>query len=115
MEVGLVQTALTEAQRRAAYAADVTYVTNSELGFDYLRDNLAQVGVGACVRACPRVRRACARRRARQLRATPPRHTPPIRHSTPPRHSPPTRYTPPPHPPPARPTHPPPPPCARRA
>lgn len=33
-----------EVQRRAAYAADVTYVTNSELGFDYLRDNLAQVG-----------------------------------------------------------------------
>ena len=28
--------------RREAYAADVTYVTNSELGFDYLRDNLAQ-------------------------------------------------------------------------
>lgn len=27
--------------RREAYAADVTYVTNSELGFDYLRDNLA--------------------------------------------------------------------------
>lgn len=34
---------LQEQQRRAAYAADVTYVTNSELGFDYLRDNLAQV------------------------------------------------------------------------
>ena len=32
-----------EAERRAAYNADVTYVTNSELGFDYLRDNLAQV------------------------------------------------------------------------
>lgn len=30
--------------RRRAYAADVTYVTNSELGFDYLRDNLAQEG-----------------------------------------------------------------------
>ena len=32
-----------EVDRRAAYNADVTYVTNSELGFDYLRDNLAQV------------------------------------------------------------------------
>ena len=42
MEVGLVQQGLTEAQRRASYLADVTYVTNSELGFDYLRDNLAQ-------------------------------------------------------------------------
>lgn len=30
--------------RRAAYSCDVTYVTNSELGFDYLRDNLATVG-----------------------------------------------------------------------
>lgn len=30
--------------RRNAYAADITYVTNSELGFDYLRDNLAQEG-----------------------------------------------------------------------
>ena len=38
-----MQTGLTPAQRRVAYAADVTYVTNSELGFDYLRDNLAQV------------------------------------------------------------------------
>lgn len=41
-----MQTGLNEKQRRAAYAADVTYVTNSELGFDYLRDNLAQVGRG---------------------------------------------------------------------
>jgi SecA DEAD-like domain len=31
-----------EEERRAAYNCDVTYVTNSELGFDYLRDNLAQ-------------------------------------------------------------------------
>jgi preprotein translocase subunit SecA len=29
--------------RRDAYLCDVTYVTNSELGFDYLRDNLATV------------------------------------------------------------------------
>ena len=32
-----------EAERRVAYACDVTYVTNSELGFDFLRDNLATV------------------------------------------------------------------------
>ena len=32
-----------EVERRAAYNADITYITNSELGFDYLRDNLAQV------------------------------------------------------------------------
>lgn len=31
-----------EDDRRAAYNSDITYVTNSELGFDYLRDNLAQ-------------------------------------------------------------------------
>ena len=42
LEVGLVQQGLNEKQRKAAYAADITYVTNSELGFDYLRDNLAQ-------------------------------------------------------------------------
>lgn len=43
LQVGLVQTGLAEAERKAAYGSDVTYVTNSELGFDYLRDNLAQV------------------------------------------------------------------------
>ena len=42
LEVGLVQQGLSEKQRKAAYASDITYVTNSELGFDYLRDNLAQ-------------------------------------------------------------------------
>jgi preprotein translocase subunit SecA len=43
MSVGLVQQSLGEAERKAAYASDITYVTNSELGFDYLRDNLSQV------------------------------------------------------------------------
>ncbi len=43
LKVGLVQQGLNEEERKAAYRADVTYVTNSELGFDYLRDNLAQV------------------------------------------------------------------------
>lgn len=42
LQVGLVQQGINEASRRSAYAADITYVTNSELGFDYLRDNLAQ-------------------------------------------------------------------------
>uniref|UniRef100_A0A7S4BQD3 Protein translocase subunit SecA n=1 Tax=Chrysotila carterae TaxID=13221 RepID=A0A7S4BQD3_CHRCT len=41
LSVGLVQTGQAPADRKAAYACDVTYVTNSELGFDYLRDNLA--------------------------------------------------------------------------
>ena len=43
LKVGLVQQGMTTAQRRAAYSADVTYVTNSELGFDYLRDHLAMI------------------------------------------------------------------------
>ena len=30
-------------ERKDAYACDITYVTNSELGFDFLRDNLAMV------------------------------------------------------------------------
>ena len=42
LEVGLIQAGMEEADRQKAYACDVTYVTNSELGFDYLRDNLAQ-------------------------------------------------------------------------
>ena len=41
LTVGLIQSGMTVEQRRAAYACDVVYVTNSELGFDYLRDHLA--------------------------------------------------------------------------
>ena len=41
LSCGLIQQGQSEAERRAAYAADITYVTNSEVGFDYLRDNLA--------------------------------------------------------------------------
>jgi preprotein translocase subunit SecA len=41
LTVGLVQSNMTEEERRKAYACDVVYVTNSELGFDYLRDHLA--------------------------------------------------------------------------
>jgi preprotein translocase subunit SecA len=41
LTVGLIQSGMTEEQRRKAYACDVVYVTNSELGFDYLRDHLA--------------------------------------------------------------------------
>src|SRR5438552_11610404 len=40
LTVGCIQHNLTDAQRRAAYACDVTYGTNNELGFDYLRDNM---------------------------------------------------------------------------
>ncbi|GIL47249.1 hypothetical protein Vafri_4093 [Volvox africanus] len=41
LTVGLIQADLKPEARKAAYGCDVTYVTNSELGFDYLRDNLA--------------------------------------------------------------------------
>ena len=41
LTVGLVIPGMTGAERRAAYAADITYCTNNELGFDYLRDNMA--------------------------------------------------------------------------
>ena len=40
LKVGLIVHGLTNDQRRAAYAADVTYGTNNEFGFDYLRDNM---------------------------------------------------------------------------
>jgi preprotein translocase subunit SecA len=40
LEVGCIVHGLTDEERRAAYAADVTYGTNNELGFDYLRDNM---------------------------------------------------------------------------
>jgi preprotein translocase subunit SecA len=41
LEVGLIQADMTPAERRPAYAADITYGTNNEFGFDYLRDNMA--------------------------------------------------------------------------
>ena len=41
MTVGAIQNMMPFAERREAYAADVTYGTNSEFGFDYLRDNMA--------------------------------------------------------------------------
>ena len=41
LSVGLIVHDLTKEQRQAAYAADITYGTNNEMGFDYLRDNMA--------------------------------------------------------------------------
>jgi preprotein translocase subunit SecA len=40
LSVGVVQHDISDAQRRAAYLSDITYCTNNELGFDYLRDNM---------------------------------------------------------------------------
>ena len=41
LTVGLIEREMTPEQRQVSYAADVTYATNNELGFDYLRDNMA--------------------------------------------------------------------------
>src|SRR3954467_9129615 len=41
LEVGVLQNSQPYEEKRAAYAADITYGTNSEFGFDYLRDNMA--------------------------------------------------------------------------
>ena len=40
LSVGIILHEMTPAERRAAYACDITYATNNELGFDYLRDNM---------------------------------------------------------------------------
>ena len=41
LTVGLIIPGMTPAERRVSYAADITYCTNNELGFDYLRDNMS--------------------------------------------------------------------------
>ena len=41
LKVGVILATMSPAERRAAYAADITYGTNNEFGFDYLRDNMA--------------------------------------------------------------------------
>jgi preprotein translocase subunit SecA len=50
LEVGLIQNGMPPADRHPAYGADITYGTNNEFGFDYLRDNMA-------MRAADRVQR----------------------------------------------------------
>lgn len=48
LSVGLIQQNMTKQERSASYACDITYVTNSELGFDYLKDNMVvQNGLSA--------------------------------------------------------------------
>ena len=42
MSVGLIVNGLSSEERREAYAADITYGTNNEFGFDYLRDNMVK-------------------------------------------------------------------------
>ncbi len=51
MTVGYIQNMMPFAERREAYAADITYGTNSEFGFDYLRDNMAVTKEGLVQRS----------------------------------------------------------------
>ena len=53
LSVGLIQASMKPPERRPAYAADVTYVTNQELGFDFLRDNLAMTAQEVVMRSGP--------------------------------------------------------------
>src|SRR5688572_23979185 len=48
LSVGMILPSMTPDERREAYAADITYGTNNEFGFDYLRDNMAD-DISACV------------------------------------------------------------------
>lgn len=48
MDVGAILSQMTPAERRVAYACDITYGTNNEFGFDYLRDNMA-LSIEDCV------------------------------------------------------------------
>eukprot|EP00933_Yihiella_yeosuensis_P050853 TRINITY_DN48665_c0_g1_i1.p1 TRINITY_DN48665_c0_g1~~TRINITY_DN48665_c0_g1_i1.p1 ORF type:complete len:1337 (+),score=327.26 TRINITY_DN48665_c0_g1_i1:62-4072(+) len=50
LQVGVVQSGMTPEQKMKAYRCDVTYVTNSELGFDYLRDQMAGSPSDLCLR-----------------------------------------------------------------
>ena len=43
LTVGVVLNSMNSDERREAYNCDITYVTNNELGFDYLRDNMVDL------------------------------------------------------------------------
>ena len=53
MRVGSIENMMPFAERKAAYEADITYGTNSEFGFDYLRDNMAVSLEGSSSAATP--------------------------------------------------------------
>jgi len=55
MTVGYVQHDMPSAEHRAAYACDITYVTNNEIGFDYLRDNMVIRNEDRVLRYLPEV------------------------------------------------------------
>ena len=55
MSTGFILSSMTPAERKLAYACDITYGTNNEFGFDYLRDNMAW-SAEDCVPARPPLR-----------------------------------------------------------
>ena len=57
LEVGVIQHDLSDVHRRQAYAADITYGTNNEFGFDYLRDNMKFVSENFVHRIFPSMER----------------------------------------------------------
>jgi preprotein translocase subunit SecA len=88
LEVGLIQSMMDPAARQVAYGADLTYGTNAEFGFDYLRDNMAmrldhcvQRGHNYCI--VDEVDSSSSTRRARRSSSAVPRdrgrHLPPVR------------------------------------
>ncbi len=52
LTVGVVLNSMKSDERREAYACDITYVTNNELGFDYLRDNMVIYKEQLVLRPC---------------------------------------------------------------
>jgi preprotein translocase subunit SecA len=58
LSVGLIQNNMPTTQRHPAYQADITYGTNNEFGFDYLRDNMAMAAENRSKGSC-----VCHRRR----------------------------------------------------
>jgi len=50
MSVGVIQHGLTDDERQSSYGSDITYGTNNEFGFDYLRDNM-KFGLNECVQS----------------------------------------------------------------
>ena len=69
--VGVIQSNMPQDARKAAYDSEVTYGTNSEFGFDYLRDNLAvdaaaRSSAATTTRSWTRSTRSSSTRRARR-------------------------------------------------
>ena len=71
VNVAFIETEMSHEDRKLAYEADITYGTNSEFGFDYLRDNMAvrsraSSSAGTATRSWTRSTRSSSTRRARR-------------------------------------------------